>query len=78
MMSHLVGVSPLETVDIHSGQNAGRRVDYANIVTEWHNLGLWDGLWPTTFETGVLGPGVMLFWYNIRTMVRLSFADWVN
>ena len=52
---YLVGVSPLESVDIHSGQNAGRRVNYANIVTEWHNLGLWDGLRPTTFETGVLG-----------------------
>ena len=75
---HLVGVSPLETVDIHSGENAGRQVDYANIVTEWHNLGLWDGLWPTTFETGVLGPGRYVVLVQYQDNGEIVVADWVN
>ena len=75
---HLVGVSPLQTVDIHSGENAGRQVDYANIVTEWHNLGLWDGLWPTTFETGVLGPGRYVVLVQYQDNGEIVIADWVN
>jgi hypothetical protein len=53
-------------------------VDYANIVTEWHNLGLWDGLWPTTFETGVLGPGRYVVLVQYQDNGEIVIADWVN
>ena len=75
---HLVSVSPLETVEIYRGENAGRRIDYANIVTEWHNLGRWDGLWPTTFETGVLGPGRYAVLVQYEDNGEIIIADWVN
>jgi hypothetical protein len=31
------------TVEIHSGENAGRHMTYRNIVTDWSVLGAWDG-----------------------------------
>ena len=70
--AHLVSVSPLKFVDIYCGENVWWRLDYAYIVTEWHNLGRWDGLWRLRSKLGYWGQGVMLFWYNIRIMVRLS------
>mgnify|MGYP000117870517 CR=1 FL=1 len=39
----LVRYSPQETVDIRRGENAGRSISYANIVTQWSNLGEWSG-----------------------------------
>ena len=39
----LVRYSPQETVDIRRGENAGRSISYANIVTQWRNLGEWSG-----------------------------------
>ena len=73
-----MSVSPLETVEIYRGENAGRRLDYANIVTEWHNLGRWDGLWPTTFETGGLVPGPYAVLVQYQDNGEIIIADWVN
>jgi hypothetical protein len=39
----LVRYHPLASVQIRNGENAGRVLDYANIVTSWSLLGLWDG-----------------------------------
>lgn len=39
----LVRFSPEETVDIRSGENAGRAFSYANVVTEWRSVGEWSG-----------------------------------
>lgn len=39
----LVRYTPHSTVSIRGGENAGRTVDYVNIVTEWHVLTQWDG-----------------------------------
>jgi len=39
----LVRYHPLASVQIDYGENAGRVMDYANIVTDWDNLGQWDG-----------------------------------
>jgi hypothetical protein len=38
----LVRYRPLEAVEILSGENAGRLANYANIVTEWREIGSWD------------------------------------
>jgi hypothetical protein len=39
----LVRYHPMVSVQIESGENAGRIMDYANIVTAWSVLGVWDG-----------------------------------
>ncbi len=68
----LVRYLPLESVEITRGENAGRRIDYANIVTSWQALATWDGSSPlhieAAAETGgpaavivqVDGPGAIL------------------
>ncbi len=39
----IVRYKPLETVVIQRGENAGRTLDYTNIVTDWRQVGDWDG-----------------------------------
>ena len=49
----LVRYKPEETVEIRSGENAGREISYRNIVTEWHSLGTWDGSAPLSMAVPV-------------------------
>ena len=74
----LVSVSPLETVEISRGENAGRRLEYANSVIGWQNLGRWDGLGPTTFATGVLGPGRYAVLVQHQNNGEIVAAEWLN
>lgn len=39
----LVRYHPMASVAIRDGENAGRVLDYANVVTSWTLLGQWDG-----------------------------------
>lgn len=39
----VIRYSPQETVDIRRGENAGRQLTYANIVTDWDTVGAWNG-----------------------------------
>ncbi|WP_085865526.1 DUF1223 domain-containing protein [Pseudooctadecabacter jejudonensis] len=39
----VVRFSARETVDIQRGENAGRTLEYANIVTDWQTVGEWSG-----------------------------------
>lgn len=39
----LVTYTPLETVEIRAGENAGRRIAYYNIARDWTPLATWDG-----------------------------------
>jgi hypothetical protein len=39
----LVRYIPAASVEVTRGENAGRTIEYNNIVTEWQKLGLWDG-----------------------------------
>lgn len=39
----LVRFRPRERVEIGFGENAGRVIDYANIVVSWHPVADWDG-----------------------------------
>ncbi|MGR3661957.1 MAG: DUF1223 domain-containing protein [Paracoccaceae bacterium] len=43
MVLQLVRYKPVEIVDITRGENAGKRIEYTNIVTEWHEIGKWNG-----------------------------------
>lgn len=49
----LVRYRPEATVEIRAGENAGRRISYRNIVTDWQNLGLWDGAAPLSMKVGI-------------------------
>lgn len=53
---------PHEQVTIESGENAGRVLDYVNIVSEWRDLGHWDGTGPAEIRTELSGdePGAVL------------------
>ena len=42
----LVRYLPRGTVDIRRGENAGRTITYANIVTDWTVIARWDGRVP--------------------------------
>lgn len=54
---HIVQYAPLLQVEITRGENAGRRMDYANVVRDWRRLGRWDGTAPAEFRTQV-DPGL--------------------
>jgi len=43
MVVQLVRFVPNQTVSIKRGENAGRTINYANIVTMWKPVGSWDG-----------------------------------
>lgn len=55
MIVHLVRYQSQENVTIKRGENAGRTLSYANIVTDWHVLAEWDGRAPLHIE--VPAPG---------------------
>jgi hypothetical protein len=52
----LVRYHPLASVEIEGGENAGRVMDYANVVTDWVSLGQWDGLSALHLTAQVSGP----------------------
>jgi hypothetical protein len=51
----VIRYSPEETVDIRRGENAGRTLSYANIVTEWGTVGQWSGRGALNMTVNVSG-----------------------
>ena len=43
MIVQLVRYLPSETVAIRRGENAGKSIEYSNIVRSWQNIARWDG-----------------------------------
>ncbi len=58
----LVRFKPSETVAIKRGENAGRTVEYHNIVTSWQVIGEWSGAEPLVMEAKAPGsqPAVVI------------------
>ena len=75
---HLVTVSPNNTVDILTGENAGKVINYANVVTEWRTLGVWNGDWITSFQTGPLGPGKHAVLVQFQGYGEIIGSAWIN
>ncbi|MBI1416646.1 MAG: DUF1223 domain-containing protein [Limimaricola sp.] len=50
VLVQLVRYLPQETVSITRGENEGRTLTYANIVTDWDTLGQWTGQAPFTTD----------------------------
>jgi hypothetical protein len=55
MLVHLVRYEPEDEVAIKRGENAGRKLSYANIVTDWHVIAEWDGQAPLEIEAPAAG-----------------------
>ena len=53
---------PHEQVTIERGENAGQVLDYVNVVSEWRDLGHWDGTGPAEIRAEFSGdaPGAVL------------------
>lgn len=66
MVVQVVRYNPMETVEIRRGENAGRSVDYANIVTEWMRVGEWSGAQPFELELADESP------YPVVALVQMS------
>ena len=56
MIVQLVRYHPSQSVSITRGENAGRTIEYVNIVTEWRPIGRWDGKEPLKLREDVQGP----------------------
>ncbi|MBW6417750.1 thioredoxin family protein [Celeribacter sp. PS-C1] len=56
MRLQIVRFDPHERVSITRGENAGREVDYTNIVTEWRPLVDWNGQEPLAVSLDLDGP----------------------
>lgn len=55
LVVQMVRYIPSESVDIGRGENAGLRISYSNIVTDWQVLGNWDGVTPLSMQAKVDG-----------------------
>jgi hypothetical protein len=51
----LVRYTPLQTVTIQRGENAGKSLNYSHIVTEWTDIGDWNGTAPLSQKVAVEG-----------------------
>jgi|GEM_PF-90007 len=52
----IVRYIPEAQVEILRGENAGKVMDYANIVTAWHAVAEWDGVKPMAMNVALDGP----------------------
>lgn len=52
---HLVRFTPRKTAHITRGENAGRELEYANVVDDWTVVGSWDGQQPLDIRTALDG-----------------------
>ncbi len=58
---HLVSYAPSSRVDIRRGENAGRTIDYANVVTDWRSIAEWSGASAREFNVTITSlPAVVL------------------
>ncbi len=55
MVVQLVRYLPEQTVNIGAGENLGRQISYANIVTSWEVLTRWSGQAPLALRTDPAG-----------------------
>ncbi|NOX41291.1 MAG: DUF1223 domain-containing protein [Alphaproteobacteria bacterium] len=51
----IVRYMPERTVDIRAGENAGRKIVYTNIVTDWQPMAQWNGRSGLTVKTTITG-----------------------
>jgi hypothetical protein len=55
LVVQLVRYIPSADVEIRQGENAGRTLSYANIVSEWNDVATWKGTKPLSLSLDVAG-----------------------
>lgn len=55
MLVQMVRFEREASVDIRRGENAGRKLSYANVVRDWQVIGEWDGARPLTLTAPARG-----------------------
>lgn len=50
LVVQIAHVMPVQTVDIRRGENAGKTIDYANVVSKIEVVGEWDGVGDLSLE----------------------------
>lgn len=62
MVVQLVRYLPHQDVEVLGGENAGRKLSYTNIVTQWDVIADWDGAVPLTLNVEISGsdPAVLI------------------
>ncbi|MGC1496477.1 MAG: DUF1223 domain-containing protein [Sulfitobacter sp.] len=62
MTVHLLRYTPRQVTEIKRGENAGKTIEYANVVEDWQALGTWDGTTPLNFQAMTAGskPAVVI------------------
>jgi len=70
MLVQIVRYTPKSTVAIKRGENAGRTLDYANVVKDWKIVKKWDGNRPLKLNAKSVG--------NDRAVIEVSNAGSVR
>ena len=62
MTVHMMRYTPRQVTKIKRGENAGKTIEYANVVEDWQVLGAWDGNSPLALQVAVSGenPAVVI------------------
>lgn len=62
MTVHMLRYTPRRVTEITRGENAGKTIEYANVVEGWQDLGTWDGVSPLAMMADAPGdkPAVVI------------------
>jgi hypothetical protein len=55
MQVSLLRVTPMQSVEIRRGENRGKTLEYANVVSDLQEIALWDGKAPLALNQTVAG-----------------------
>ena len=75
---HLVTVSQQANVKILSGENSGRTFSYANAVTQWRTVGIWDGRGTAKIEISEIGVGKQALLVQLKGHGEIVAATWIQ
>tara|TARA_B100000787_G_scaffold42910_1_gene30534 strand:- start:104 stop:802 length:699 start_codon:yes stop_codon:yes gene_type:complete len=75
---HLVTVSPQTNVKILRGENSGKTFSYANAVTQWRSIGIWDGQGTATLKVSDLSPGKQAVLVQLKGHGEIVAASWIH
>ena len=75
---HLVTVSPQTNVKILRGENSGKTFSYANAVTQWGSIGIWDGQGTATLKVSDLSAGKQAILVQRKGHGEIVAASWIH
>ncbi|MFP7570624.1 DUF1223 domain-containing protein [Marivita sp. S2033] len=70
----LIRYTPSETIDIPRGENAGKSITYSHIVTEWSDVGDWNGTSALSASVPVAGDAPVVVLVQAKNQGRILAA----